>query len=149
MEQAQGNPFVLKLLPYSATQAFSGKLTLPVNLRGSLLKRLHLFYTGTAWTSTTNGNLSRLESKKNGLVFADQYDLDNRFDQVQFKKVPQAGLFVADYIVDNNHDAHVATMRSTKQGNVFDAFEFNAYLTDAGGSSITIIAEVLDAVTNL
>jgi hypothetical protein len=148
-EPAQGNGYVLKYAPFSFTQSAAGKFTLPLSLRGALLKRLHLFYTGTNWGATTNGNLSRLECKKNGLVFFDQMDLDNRFDQAQFKKVPQANHFVADFLVDNNHDAHIMTMRKTPQGMVYDAFEFNAYLTDAGGATVTAIAEVLDAPTNL
>lgn len=149
MEPQQNNPWVVKYMPYSFNTAAAGKFTLPINLRGALLKRVLQFYTGTAWTATTNGNLSRVECKKNGLVFADQFDLDNRFDQAQFKKVPQAGLFVSDFIMDNNHDSHVKTMRATKQGNVYDAFEFNSYLTDAGGATVQVIAEVLDSVTNL
>jgi hypothetical protein len=153
-EQSQGNAAVLKFVPFSFTQAAGGKFTLPLSLRGALLKRLWVFYTGTNWTSTTNANLSRMECKKNGLVFSDQYDLDNRFDQVQFKKVPQGNLFVCDYIVDNNPNANIATMRSISNGNggntlVYDSFEFNAYLTDAGGTTANVIAEVLDSVTNL
>lgn len=148
-EPAQQNSYVLKFVPFTFTQAAAGKFTLPLSLRGALLKRLHLFYTGTNWGAAANGNLSRLEAKKNGLVFFDQYDRDARFDQAQFKKVPQAQLYVADFLVDNNHDAHIMTMRQTKQGMVYDAFEFNAYLTDAGGATVTAIAEVLDAPTNL
>lgn len=149
-EQSQGNAAIVKYVPFSFTQSAAGKFTLPLSLRGALMKRLWVFYTGTDWTSTANANLSRMECKKNGIVFYDQYDLDARFDQAQFKKVPQSRLFVADFIVDNNHDANVATMRKTPQGQlVYDAFEFNAYLTDAGGTTANVIAEVLDSVTNL
>lgn len=148
-EQRQKNPIVQKYVPFSVAQTVSGRVTLPINLRGALLKRLWIFYSGTAWTATTNGNVNRLECKKNGVVFFDQTDLDNRFDQTQFKKVPQAGLYVADFLVDDNHDAHITTMRNTESGQVFDAFEFNGYLGDAGGAAMTVIAEVLDTVTNL
>jgi hypothetical protein len=149
-EQSQGNAAIQKFVPFSFSQQAAGKFTLPLSLRGALLKRLWLYYSGTNWTATTNGNLSRLECKKNGLVFFDQMDLDARFDQAQFKKVPQGNLFVADFIVDNNHDANVATMRKTQQNQlVYDSFEFNAYLTDAAGATVQVIAEVLDSVTNL
>lgn len=148
-EQRQKNPIVQKFVPFSVAQTVSGRVTLPINLRGALLKRLWIFYSGTAWGATTNGNVNRLECKKNGVVFFDQTDLDNRFDQTQFKKVPQAGLFVADFLVDDNHDAHITTLRNTESGQVFDAFEFNGYLGDAGGAAMTVIAEVLDTVTNL
>jgi hypothetical protein len=148
-EQRQKNPIVQKFVPFSFTQAAAGRFTLPLNMRGALIKRLWLFYTGTNWTASANGNLSRMEVKKNGIVMFDQYDLDNRFDQSQFKRVPQANVFVVDFIVDDNHDAHVTTVRNTQSGQVYDAFEFNAYLTDAGGATVTAIAEVLDTVTNL
>lgn len=148
-EQRQGNPFVLKFVPFNFVQSAAGRFTLPLQLRGALIKRIWMFYTGTAWTSTTNGNLERVEAKKNGLVFFDQTDLENRFDQVQFKKVPQAGLYVVDVLVDNNHDAHIQTVRNTENGMVYDSFEFNAYLKDAGGATVNTVCEVLDAVTNL
>ncbi|WP_373987011.1 major capsid protein P2 [Duganella sp. BuS-21] len=148
-EQRQKNPIVQKFVPFSVTQTASGRLTLPINPRGALLKRLWCFYSGTAWTASVNGNLSRMECKKNGVVFFDQMDLDNRFDQAQFKKVPQAGVYVVDFLIDDNHDAHITTVRNTESGQVYDAFEFNAYLTDPGGASMTVIAEVLDTVTNL
>lgn len=148
-EQRQRNPLVMKLVPFSVTQTASGRVVLPVNLRGSLLKRLWIFYSGTAYTATTNGNVNRLEAKKNGIVFFDQTDLDNRFDQAHFKKVPQPGLYVMDCLIDDNHDAHITTMRNTESGQVYDTFEFNAFLSDAGGASMTVVAEVLDTVTNL
>ncbi len=148
-EQRQGNPWVLKYLAFPFAQASAGKFTLPISLRGALLKRVWLFYTGTNYTATTNGNASRVEVKKNGLVMFDQSDLDNRFDQAQFKKVPQANVFVVDFIVDDNHDAHVATIRNTQSGQVYDSFEFNTFLTDVGGGTINAVVEVLDVPTNL
>ena len=149
-EQSQGNPIVLKYVPFTAAFNSSGKFTLPVQLKGAILKRLYVFFTGTAWTGVANGNVSRMECKKNSMVFHDEYDLDNRFIQSHFKKVPQAGLYVCDFIVDNNHDAQITSARVLNGGAyVYDSFEFNAYITDAAGSSLTIIAEVLDAAENL
>lgn len=148
-ERTQNNPFVLKFLPFSWNQAASGRFTLPLQFRGSLLKRVWLYYTGTDWVGNTAGNVERVEVKKNGLVIFDQKCNDNRFDQGNYKKVPQSNLFVVDFLVDNNHDAHIQTIRNTQSGQVFDAFEFNAYLKDAGGSTVTAIAEVLDTPTNL
>jgi hypothetical protein len=149
-QAGQGNPAVLKYVPFTAAYNVGGKFTLPVTLKGALLKRLYVFFSGTAWTASTNGNIQNVECKKNGLVFFDQSDLDNRFDQTQFKKVPQAGLYVCDFIVDNNHDAHITTMRRVDNGAaIYDSFEFNVTVGDAGGASITAIAEVLDAASNL
>jgi hypothetical protein len=148
-EQQQGNPMVLKLVPFTFTTNASGRFTLPLNLRGSLLKRVWLFYTGTAWTAVANGNVNRMEVKKNGVVMFDQADLDNRFDQVHFKKVPQPGLYCIDFIMDDNHDAQVTTIRNANGVQVYDTFEFNAYITDAAGASVTALAEVIDTPTNL
>lgn len=149
-EQSQGNAAIVKYVPFTFATNAAGKFTLPLTLRGAMLKRLWCQYTGTNWTALLDGNLSRLECKKNGLVFFDQMGQDARQDQNQFKKVPQAQMFVADFIVDNNHNANVATMRNTANNQlVYDSFEFNAYMTDAGGGQVNVIAEVLDSVTNL
>jgi hypothetical protein len=148
-EQRQGNPWVLKFISFPFTQSAGGRFTLPLSFRGALVKRVYLHYTGTNYTANTNGNVNRVEVKKNGLTMFDQTDLDNRFDQAQFKKVPQANTFVVDFIVDNNHDAHVATVRNTQSGQVYDTFEFNTYLGDAGGGTVTAVVEVLDSPTNL
>lgn len=148
-EQRQKNPIVLKMVPFNFVQAASGRFTLPLNMRGALIKRLWLFYSGTNWTASANGNVERVEVKKNGIVMFDQTCLDNRFDQSQFKKVPQAGTYCVDFIVDDNHDAHVTTVRNTQSGQIYDSFEFNAFLKDAGGATVVAMAEVLDTPTNL
>jgi hypothetical protein len=148
-EQRQGNPWVLKFLSFPFTQAAAGKFTLPLSFRGALVKRVWLHYTGTNFTASTNGNINRVEVKKNGLVMFDQPDIDNRFDQTDNKKVPQANCFVVDFLIDNNHDAHVATVRNTQSGQVYDTFEFNTYLGDVGGATVTAVVEVLDSPTNL
>lgn len=148
-ERTQDNPFVTKMLPYSFTQSASGRFTLPLQFRGALLKRVWLFYNGPDWTGSTNGNIESVEVKKNSLVIHDQTCLDVRFDQAEYKKVPQSGLYVVDFIIDNNHDAHVQTIRNTKDGQIFDSFEFNAMLKDAGGATVSAIVEVLDTPTNL
>lgn len=149
-EQSQGNPIVLKYVPFTAAYNSSGKFSLPLQLKGAVLKRLYVFFTGTAWTANANGNVSRMECKKNSMVFFDEFDTDNRFMQAMHKKAPQAGMYVCDFIIDNNHDAQITTARVVNGGAyVYDAFEFNAFLLDGAGSSMTIIAEVLDAAENL
>lgn len=148
-EQQQGNPIVLKHVPFTFTTNAAGRFTLPLNLRGALLKRVWLFFTGTAWTGAANGNVNRVEVKKNGVVMFDQTDLDNRFDQTNFKKIPQAGLYCIDFIVDDNHDAAVATVRNQNGVQIYDTFEFNAYIGDAAGAQVIAVAEVLDTPTNL
>ena len=148
-EMRQRNPILLKMVPFNFVQSASGRFTLPVNLRGALIKRVWLFYSGSNWTGTVNGNVERVEVKKNGIVMFDQTCLDNRFDQNQFKKVPQANTFCIDFIIDDNSDAHITTVRNTQSGAIYDSFEFNAYLKDAGGGTVVALAEVLDTPTNL
>ncbi len=149
-EPSQGNPVVMKLLPYTCTQAFAGKQTLPLSFRGAMLKRIFNFYTGTDWAAATDGNVSRMECKKNSLPFFDQYCTDARFDQTNFKKVPITRLFVCDFLIDNNHFAAISTMRPANNNQlVYDSFEINSYLTDAGGSNSIILVEALDDVNNL
>ena len=149
-EAAQGNTVVLKYMPFVAAQAFSGRHTLPLSFRGAMLKRIVNFYTGTDWAANSDGNVSRVECKKNGVVFFDQTCQDNRFDQSQFKHVPQSRAFFVDFLIDNNHFAQVSTMRRLEDKTlVYDSFEVNAYLTDAGGSNSTVVVECLDDVTNL
>jgi hypothetical protein len=152
-ERPQNNPLILKYLGYPFTNPTAGRFTLPLNIRGAFMKRVWLHYTGTDFTGTTNGNIERVEIKKNGIVIYDQSCLDARFDQIQFKKVPQSNCFVIDFMVDNNADAYVATVRTenTQSGRVtlFDSFEFNVYLKDAGGATVTAVAELLDTPTNM
>lgn len=148
-EQRQKNPIVMKLVPFNFTQSASGRFTLPLNMRGALIKRLYLFYTGSNFTASVDGNVQRVEVKKNGIVMFDQTCLDNRFDQSMHKKVPQANTFVVDFIVDDNHDAYVTTVRNTQSGQVYDSFEFNAFLKDVAGATVVAMAEVLDTPTNL
>ncbi|BEV15571.1 major capsid protein P2 [Herbaspirillum sp. DW155] len=148
-EPSQNNPLVLKLLNFPASSAVGGKVTLPLSFRGALLKRLHHQYAGTNFTASANGNINRVEVKKNGQVIWDQTCLANRFLQVQQKKAPQAQFYITDFILDNNHDAHVTTVSNVANGTaqVYDTFEVNAYLTAA--DSVNTVVEVLDAITNL
>lgn len=148
-EQGQGNPIVLKYVPFTAAYNSAGRFSLPLQFKGAIVKRLYIFYTGTAWGANTDGNVSRVECKKNSMVFFDEKDTDNRFIQAQYKKVPQAGMYVCDFIVDNNQDAQITSARLQNGAYLYDAFEINAYLADAAGASLTIIAEVLDAAENL
>lgn len=149
-EQSQGNPVVLKYVSTTAATNASGKFTLPLQFKGAVIKRLYLFFSGTAWAAATDGNVTRVEVKKNSVVCFDEMDTDNRFTQVHNKKVPQAGMYVVDFIVDNNHDAQITSARRLDNGAyVYDAFEINTFLLDAAGAAFTIIAEVLDAPENL
>jgi hypothetical protein len=145
----QGNPWVLKFLRTPFSRASAGDPVLPTQFRGAMIKRVWLDYTGTDWGAAADGNVKRVEVKKNSYVIFDQTCRDNRVMQSHFKKVPQSRLYVVDFLIDNNHDAHIQTMHSEGNLAVYDNFEFKATLTDAGGSNIDIITEALDSVANL
>ncbi len=135
----QNNPLIQKLLNFQIATSASGKLVIPFDPRGSLVKRLHLKYAGADWAAGADGNLNRLEVKKNGLVIFDQTCLENRFAQQEYRKVPQSKYFVYDPIVDNNASGHLVTADAA-------SLEFNAYLTAA--DTINVYAELLDAPNN-
>jgi len=148
-EQSQRNPIVMKLVSFNFTQSASGRFTLPLNMRGALIKRIWLFYNGTNFGPTTNGNVERAEVKKNGITMFDQSCMSARFDQQHHKKVAQANTFVIDFVVDDNHDAYVTTVRNVGTSQMYDSFEFNVWLKDVAGATVVAVAEVLDTPTNL
>jgi len=148
-EQSQRNPIVMKLVSFNFTQSASGRFTLPLNMRGALIKRIWLFYNGTNFTPTANGNVERAEVKKNGITMFDQQCMSARFDQQHHKKVPQANTFCIDFVVDDNHDAYVTTVRNVGTSQMYDSFEFNVWLKDVAGATVVAVAEVLDTPTNL
>jgi hypothetical protein len=149
----QGNPFVLKFKREPFSRASAGEPVLPLQPRGAVMKRVWLDYSGTDWTSTANGNVSKVVLKKNGFVTFERTDLENRIMQAHYKKVPQSRMYVIDFLEDNNHDAHVQTVSNQKTNSgvlsVYDNFELKATIGDAGGSNIDVITEVLDSIANL
>lgn len=135
----QNNPLIQKILSFQVATSASGKLAIPFDPRGALIKRIHMKYAGTDWGASTDGNINRLEVKKNGLVIFDQTCTDNRFAQNEYRKVPQSKYFVYDPIVDNNASGHLVTADAA-------SLEFNAYLT--AGDTVNVYAELLDAPNN-
>ena len=136
----QANPMIMKLVKFQSPSALAGRFPINLQLGGALVKRLHLVYTGADWTLIANGNLNRVEVKKNGLTIHDMFDLDNRFLNQEYRKVPQSRGYVVDLIQDNNFRGHLDTSDAR-------SLEVNAYLT--AGDAVTTIAEVLDLPTNL
>lgn len=135
----QNNPLIQKILNFQVATAASGKLSIPFDPRGALVKRLHLSYAGTDWGAATDGNINRLEVKKNGLVIYDQTCRETRFAQGEYAKVPQSKFFTYDPMVDNNASGHLVTADAA-------SLEFNAYLT--AGDTVNVYAELLDAPNN-
>lgn len=97
----------LVAVPYSFSAG--GRFLLPFEPKGALLQRVHVFYGGTDWSASTDGNLSKIEVKKNGLIVFDPPALDNRYGQTEYGKVPQSKCFTIDFVEDNNPGAALVT----------------------------------------
>jgi hypothetical protein len=144
---AKGNPAVQPVQKFiranfQAPATGNARNAFPWDPKGSLIKRLFLQYSaGNDWTPTANGNLVKLEVKKNGGVVWELECCDARFDQVRYRHVPQSRLYVVDFIDDNNLSGALRTADAT-------ALEFNAFVTTAE-TQVTMIADVLDLPYNL
>ncbi|ALS61856.1 major capsid protein P2 [Pandoraea norimbergensis] len=137
--QGKAGALVHKLLYFPTSTTVGGKFMINFNPQGALIKRVHLFYAGASWVGNGDGNINRVEVKKNGIVVMDTTDHIRRFVQNEYKKVPQAGHFAVDFIVDNNQSAMLITQDAK-------SLEFNAYLS--AGDTINAYLELLDAPYN-
>ncbi|TBO31331.1 hypothetical protein EYS42_08790 [Aquabacterium lacunae] len=110
------------------------------DFRGAQIQRVHFAYTGTDWTTSVNGNLQRVECRKNGTAVWDRIECaDNRFILREHKKVPQSRFYSLDFIHDNNMRAMLDTRDAR-------ALEFNLSL--GATDTIKAIVEMLDAPRN-
>lgn len=124
---------VAKVLTYSQTFGSSGKFPfqLPYGPNGgSLIKRVHFFHT----------NMTGLEVKKNGLVIHDTTDTINKFYQTENKHTTASGLYVADFICDNNQSGLLVTA---------DARSMEWNVTLSAGDTVIALVEFLDQLGNL
>ena len=92
---------------------------------GSIFKRVSVF----------SANMTALTIKKNGVIVHDTSKTLNDFNQPEYRRVAQAGLYVADFIVDDNQ-ANVLNTR--------DAQTVEALGTFSATETITIVSEVLE-----
>lgn len=88
----------------------------------------------------TNGNVSRVEIKKDGLPLYDRTCLQARYEQKEYGAVPQSKCFVADLVVERNPEGLLRTADATAL-----EFAFTATATD----TFTMYAEVLQDVEQL
>ncbi len=135
----QDNDLIEKVLYFPTSTSVAGKFPINFNPMGALIKRVFFFYAGTDWGNGTNGNLNRLEVKKNGLVIHDADCVDNRFISKEYQKVPQSKLYVYDPMVDNNASGMLVTSDAV-------SLEFNTFLT--AGDAIQCYVELLDKPYN-
>ena len=92
---------------------------------GSMFKRIAIF----------SANMTALNIKKNGIVIEDSTKALNDFNQGEYRKVPQAGLYMYDTIVDDNQ-SQVLNTRDAQ------TMEFTG--TFSAGETVTIEVEVLE-----
>lgn len=135
----QGNALIHKVLYFPASTAVAGKFPINFNPMGALVKRVHFFYNGADWGALADGNLNRLEVKKNGLTVWDLSCQNARFTAQEYRKVPQSKLYTYDPIIDNNASGYLVTSDAR-------ALEFNTFLT--AGDTVSAYVELLDAPYN-
>lgn len=136
----QEGQMIAKVLAMQIPTSGGTLVTWAPNFRGALIKRIHFEYTGADWATLTNGNLNKLEVKKNGVQIWNLEDVDNRFIQSEHRKFPQPKVYTLDWVHDNMHSAALATADAR-------ALEFNFSLTAA--DTIRAYVECLDVPSNL
>lgn len=132
-------PIIGKVLsfvhPVSATTT-KFPLNIPYGKQaGSLIKRLHLFV--TSGTITING----IEIRKNGVTIHESTDGPMDFIQTEFQRTPQASVYHADFVLDGN-------MSDTLNAASAATMEYYADVTVTVAGTITVVAEMLDPLTN-
>lgn len=126
--QAPYRGLIAKVHSSTLTIGAAGTFSMPVpHLKdgGSLFKRIAFF----------SANMTALVIKKNGIVIEESTKALNDFNQTEYKKVPQAGLYMFDAIVDDNQ-SQVLNTRDAQTMEVLGTF--------SAGETITIEVEVLE-----
>lgn len=132
---------IQKVLSYNIPTSGGTLITWMPDFKGAIVKRIHFSYAGTDWTALADGNLQRVEVKKNGTVLWSRLRcLDNRFLLTEQRKIPQSRFYTLDFIHDNVQSAALDTRDAR-------ALEFN--LTLGATDSIKAIVEFLDLPRNL
>ena len=111
------------------------------DFKGSIVKRIHFRYQGSDWAAGVDGNLQRVETRKNGVAVWDRVRCqDNRFLLAEQRKVPQPKTYHLDFVHDNVNSSALSTADAR-------ALEFN--LTLGAPDTVRAIVEVLDTPRNL
>lgn len=140
-DKSSEGQLIHKVLAYQIPTSGGTSVTWMPDFKGAFVKRIHFSYTGTDWTSTADGNLQRVEVKKNGTVLWSKVRcLDNRFIQQEQRKVPQSKFYTLDWVHDNVNSSALDTRDAR-------ALEFN--FTLAATDTIRAIVEVVDLPRNL
>lgn len=139
-KDSQGQ-LIKKILAYNLPSTGGSQMTWMPDFKGALIQRIHFEYSGTDWTATADGNLVRVEAKKNGAVLWPRMRcLDNRFLLQEQRKVPQSKFYSLDWVHDNVHSAALDTRDAA-------ALEFNLTLNNT--DTVRAYVECLDLPRNL
>jgi hypothetical protein len=132
IDQAQANTrsLIAKIHSSTLTIGAAGTFSLPVphlspQDGGSLFKRIMVF----------SSNMTALVIKKNGIVIEDSTKAMNDFNQAEYRKSPQTGLYTYDPIVDDC----LSQLLNTR-----DAVTMEVLGTFSGAETITIESELLE-----
>ncbi|WP_416762722.1 major capsid protein P2 [Roseateles sp. So40a] len=140
-DKSSEGQLIHKVLAYQIPTSGGTAVTWMPDFKGAFIKRIHFVYTGTDWTATADGNLQRVEAKKNGNVIWSRIRcLDNRFIQQEQRKVPQSRIYTLDWVHDNVNSSALDTRDAR-------ALEFN--LTLGAADTVRAIVEVVDLPRNL
>ncbi len=128
--QAPTRPLIARVHASTITIGAAGQFSLPVPhmdiaAGGSMFKRILVF----------SANMTALQIKKNGIVIEDSTKALNDFNQTEYGRTPQAGLYVYDPIIDNNQSGVLNTR---------DAQTMEVLGTFSAGETITIEVETLE-----
>lgn len=127
-------PLIAKVLRYPFSIANGGRLAMNVPFgpqSGSIIKRLHVFHTGTMTGATV---------KEDGLVVHESVTAENQQEQTMQGRVPQTNCYTIDFCVDGDIRKALDTRSSRSLEWLFD---FSA------ASNGTVYAEYLDPLGNL
>lgn len=128
--QAMTRPLIAKVARSTQTIGAAGSFALAVphlapTEGGSMFKRIAIF----------SANMTALNIKKNGIVIEDSTKALNDFNAGEYRKAPQAGLYMYDAIMDDNQSQVLSTR---------DAQTMEFVGTFSAGETVTIEVEVLE-----
>lgn len=130
-----------KLVRYVVPSGGGTRLNWQPRFNGAQIKRVHFQYTGADWTALVNGNLARVECRRNARTWWDRVECQtNRFILLENQKVPQARTYTLDFVHDN---VFSNVLRTGGGANI----EFN--LETGTADTVTAFVECLDLPGNL
>jgi hypothetical protein len=123
---------ISKVHSTTLTIGASGQFSIPIphlapSEGGSIFKRIAIF----------SSQLNALIIKKNGIVIEDSTKALNDFNQAEYRKVPQTGLYMLDFVIDDVQ-SQVLNTRNAQTMEVLGTF--------TAGETITVESEVLEPI---